>query len=143
MLRISPPAPNTPIAIQLEAGRASRSQRKTPKSWPPFLLNVSNNRSGNSTTVKVLTEPQGISGHWKALPQTTRTVIIACAIGGFVVLLIAVIVFCVVQGRKGKKERAIADAQYAKEQQESNEYRMRMMKGGFSQSSQPFQQRGY
>jgi hypothetical protein len=103
----------------------------------------SNSHSGNSTTLKVLTEPQGLAGHWNALPKTTRTVIIACAIGGFVLLLIAVIAFCVIQGRAGKKERAIADAQWAKEQQESNEYRMRMMNGGFSQSNQGYQPKGY
>jgi hypothetical protein len=38
----------------------------------------------------------------------------------------------VVQARKGKKEKAIADAQWEKEQAEFNEYRMQMMHGGFS-----------
>jgi ABC-type uncharacterized transport system permease subunit len=93
--------------------------------------------------MNILNAPQGISGHWNALPKTTRTVIIACAIAGFAILLVAVIVFCVMQGRAGKKEKAIADAQWAKEQAESNEYRMRMMKGGFSASSQSYDPRAY
>ncbi|KAF2432326.1 hypothetical protein EJ08DRAFT_630536 [Tothia fuscella] len=94
---------------------------------------------GNSTILKEIIAPSGVSGHWKALPKTARTAIIACAIGGFVILLLAVIAFCIVQGRKGKKERAIADAQWAKEQQETNQYRMQMMKGGFSYEHKPVQ----
>lgn len=58
-------------------------------------------------------------------------------------LLIALLACCVVQGRKGKKEKAIADAQWEKEQAEFNQYRLSMMKGGFSQSAQPAQYASY
>jgi hypothetical protein len=64
------------------------------------------------------------------------------AIAGAGVLLAALLVCCVVQARKGKKEKAIADAQWEKEQAEFNQYRMQMMngtfsKGGFSAQAQP------
>lgn len=61
------------------------------------------------------------------------------AIAGGGVLLAALLVCCVVQGRKGKKEKAIADAKWEKEQAEFNQYRMQMMNGGFSKGgfSQP------
>lgn len=81
--------------------------------------------------------PKTLAGKWAALSQSARTAIIACSIGGAALLAIAVLACCITQARKGKKEKAIADAQYEKERAEFDSYRMQMMKGGFSSNSQP------
>jgi hypothetical protein len=92
---------------------------------------------GQSTVIKELNKPHGIKQHWEALSRTTRIVIIACSIGGLILLVAILTYCCITQGKKGRKEKALADAEYEKEQQEFNFYRMQMMKGGFSKSSQP------
>jgi hypothetical protein len=79
--------------------------------------------------------PQGVTGHWNAIPVGTRTAILACALGGFVLVVVALFAFCCIQGRKGKKEKAIADQEWEKEQAEFSQYRMQMMKGGFGHSN--------
>ena len=82
-----------------------------------------------------MSRPQGVSGHWRALPAGVRAGIVISAIAGLGVLILAALGFCIWQGRKGKKEKAIADAQWEKEQAEFQQYRMQMMKGGFSAGS--------
>jgi len=44
-----------------------------------------------------------------------------------VLLLPLLTYYCIDQGRKSRKEKAAADAEYEKEQQEFNYYRMQMM----------------
>jgi len=91
---------------------------------------------GESNVVKELNKPHTLKQHWDALSHTTRVVIVACSIAGLVLLVSFLTYYCISQGIKGRREKAIADADYEKEQQEFNYYRMEMMKGGFSQSSQ-------
>lgn len=64
-----------------------------------------------------------------------RTGILVGALGGFAALMLASFVFCCVQGKKGRAEKAIADQEWEKEQAEFSQYRMQMMKGGFGQSN--------
>lgn len=79
--------------------------------------------------------PQGVTGHWNALSVGTRTGILVGALGGFAVLLVASLIFCCIQGKKGRAEKAIADQEWEKEQAEFSQYRMQMMKGGFGHSN--------
>jgi hypothetical protein len=92
---------------------------------------------GESTVVKELHKPHTIKQHWEALSRTARIAIIACSIGGLILLIVGLTWCCISQGIKGRKEKALADAEYEKEQQEFDFYRLQMMKGGFSKSSQP------
>lgn len=94
-------------------------------------------QSGQSNVIKELNKPHTIKQHWEALSHTTRIVIISCSIGGLALLVAFLTYYCISQGIKGRKEKALADAEFEKEQQEFNFYRMQMMKGGFSKSSQP------
>jgi hypothetical protein len=82
-----------------------------------------------------MNEPQGVSGHWNALSVGTRTGILVGALGGFAALLVASFIFCCIQGKKGKAEKALADQEWEKEQAEFSQYRMQMMKGGFGHSN--------
>lgn len=92
---------------------------------------------GNSTALQEIEKPTGISGVWERLTTGAKSGIVIGAVAGVGTLLAALLICCVVQARKGKKEKAIADAQWEKEQAEFNEYRMQMMKGGFSAAAQP------
>jgi hypothetical protein len=96
--------------------------------------------SGNSTVLSAIHEKQGVAGLWQKLTTGAKSGIVIGAIAGAGVLLTALLICCFVQARKGKKEKAVADAQWEKEQAEFNEYRMQMMKGGFSQNAQPVPQ---
>jgi len=91
--------------------------------------------AGNSTVLNAINKPQGLSGFWSTLSTGTKSGILIGSIAGAGVLLLALFACCIVQGRKGKKEKAIADAQWEKEQAEFNQYRLSMMNGGFSQSA--------
>jgi hypothetical protein len=101
---------------------------------------LTNPCSGNSTVLNEIHQKGGVSGLWQKMTTGAKSGLVIGAIAGAGVLLAALLVCCIVQGRKGKKEKAIADAQWEKEQAEFNEYRMQMMKGGFSQSTQPVPQ---
>jgi len=97
---------------------------------------------GNSTVLNEIEKPTGVNGLWNTLTTGAKSGVVIGAIAGAGTLLAALLVCCIVQGRKGKKEKAIADAQWEKEQAEFNQYRMQMMnggfsKGGFSASAQP------
>jgi tetrahydromethanopterin S-methyltransferase subunit F len=104
---------------------------------PELNLHANNSHRGNSTVLNEINKKTGVSGVWDRLTTGAKSGIVIGAIAGAGVLLAALLVCCIVQARKGKKEKAIADAQWEKEQAEFNEYRMQMMKGGFSQSVQP------
>ena len=88
--------------------------------------------SGTSAAIKEMSEPHGVSGHWHALPSTIRVAIIIASLSGLGLLVISGLGFCIWQGRKGRYEKAIADAAWEKEQAEFNQYRMQMMNGQFS-----------
>ncbi|KAF2398419.1 glycosyl hydrolases family 16 protein [Trichodelitschia bisporula] len=89
-------------------------------------------KGGNSTAMTEINKPVGVSGRWNALSSGTRAGIVIGAAAGFVVLIAALLGFCIVQGRAGRKEKAAADAKWEEEQKDLNEYRLKMMKGGFS-----------
>ncbi len=91
---------------------------------------------GNSTVLNTINEKQGVAGLWQKLTTGAKSGIVIGAVAGAGVLLTALLICCFVQARKGKKEKAVADAQWEKEQAEFNEYRMQMIKGGFSQTAQ-------
>jgi hypothetical protein len=87
---------------------------------------------GNSTVLQEITKPTGIGGFWQTMTTGAKSGLVIGASAGAGVLLAALLVCCVVQARKGTKEKAVADAQWDKEQAEFNQYRMQMMNGGFS-----------
>jgi beta-glucanase (GH16 family) len=91
--------------------------------------------NGTSAAVKQMSRPHGVKGHWRALPAGVRAAIVIASIAGLALLVLSCLGFCFWQGRKGRKEKAVADAQWEKEQAEFNQYRMQMMKGGFSASA--------
>ena len=97
-------------------------------------------RRGQSISLKELTRPHTLTQHWNALSHTTKIVIISCSIAGLVILLAFLTYYCISQGSKGRKEKALADAEYEKEQAEFNYYRMQMMKGGFSNTNEQYAQ---
>ena len=93
--------------------------------------------SGNSTVLNEIYEPSGVNAVWTRLSAGAKSGIVIGAIAGAGIIVAGLLLCCIIQGRKGKKEKAIADAAYEKEQAEFNQYRMQMMKGGFSASAQP------
>jgi len=81
------------------------------------------NYSGNSTIAQKLHEPHGIAGHYKALSKTARIGIAAAALA-FIALCISLLTFCCIkQRRAGRRERAIADAEWERAQNELAQYK--------------------
>ncbi|KAF1815148.1 cell wall glucanase [Eremomyces bilateralis CBS 781.70] len=87
---------------------------------------------GESEAAKEIYTPHGVSGRWNALPKTTRIAIIASSLGGLALVLLAMTWCCIRQRRAGKKERIIADAEFAKGENELMDYRRHMQNGGFA-----------
>jgi len=78
---------------------------------------------GESSTMKEIWSPKGVSGHWNVLPKAAQIAIVACSIGVAAVLA-ALMAFCCVRQRKaGRKEKAVADAMYEKDARELMEFR--------------------
>lgn len=72
-----------------------------------------------------MNRPIGPGAHWRALDPGVRIGIIAGSIAGFV-LLVGTIIFCCVQStRKGLKEHAKAEAEWAAQQKEAKEWQQK------------------
>jgi hypothetical protein len=83
---------------------------------------------------------QTAAQRWRALSSTAK-IAIACSIAGVILLAILIMVFCCIkQRRAGKKERALADAEFEKgtvellafraEMNRQRALRMQDLKGG-------------
>lgn len=90
--------------------------------------------SGESQAFKEITKPRGIAGRWNAMSKTAQIAIIACAVGGAVIAVVAITWCCIVQRRAGRRERAAFDHEFEKGQNELMDYRRKMQAGGFSQA---------
>jgi hypothetical protein len=131
MLQISAEARNMSTATDLAHGSLSKLSSKFIIAHVSHAIANEVNR-GNSTVLQEITKPTGIGGFWQTMTTGAKSGLVIGAVAGAGVLLAALLVCCVVQARKGKKEKAVADAQWDKEQAEFNQYRMQMMNGGFS-----------
>ncbi|KAF2097914.1 cell wall glucanase [Rhizodiscina lignyota] len=88
--------------------------------------------SGNSSIAENIWKPHGVKGHWDALPKAAQIAIVCAAIGVGVVLLAILTFCCIKQRRAGRRERAIADAEFEKGAAELMDYRRKMSEGGFA-----------
>ncbi|KAL8727794.1 MAG: hypothetical protein Q9181_005580 [Wetmoreana brouardii] len=92
---------------------------------------------GNSTAEEELNKPPPMtaSQRWNSLGPGAK-IGVACAVGASCLALILLsAVYCSRQRRAGRRERAIADADFEKEMRELSAYRATMAKGGFAVSS--------
>lgn len=80
-------------------------------------------RRGQSPIAEYIWAPKGISGRWNALPKAAQIAIVAGAIGLGVVLLALLTFCCIKQRRAGRREKALADAEFDKGAAELMEYR--------------------
>jgi hypothetical protein len=72
-----------------------------------------------------LNKPYGAGAHWDALPSGARIAIIACSVGGLV-LIAGLITFCCIRSvKKGRLEHEKAEAEWAAQQREANEWQAR------------------
>jgi hypothetical protein len=68
-------------------------------------------------------KPHGVKGRWDALPKAAQIAIICAAIGLGVIFLIVITFCCIKQRRAGRREKAVADAEFEKGAAELLEYR--------------------
>ncbi|GAM88373.1 hypothetical protein ANO11243_064060 [Dothideomycetidae sp. 11243] len=82
--------------------------------------------TGNSTIADRIAKPHGVVQHWSNLPVAARIGIIggACAVAG--ICLVALVFCCIKNRRAGRREKAIADAEWERNLSESQRYKRRM-----------------
>lgn len=76
-------------------------------------------------------KPQGVKGHWEALPKAAQIAIVCSVIGVAAVLLLLLMFCCIKQRRAGRREKKAADAEFDKNTAELTDYRRKMSEGGF------------
>ncbi|KAL9596825.1 MAG: hypothetical protein Q9219_005539 [cf. Caloplaca sp. 3 TL-2023] len=94
-------------------------------------------KPGNSTVEDELNAPPPMtaSQRWNNLSSGAKAGV-GSAVGASAVALVALAAFyCVKQRKAGRKEKAIADADFEREAREMTAYRQQMAKGGFAMSS--------
>jgi len=79
--------------------------------------------AGNSTIAERLHSPHGISGHYLALSKTAKLGIAIAAISVTAILLALLVFCCIKQRRAGRRERAIADAEWERNMNELQQYK--------------------
>ncbi|KAF2151876.1 glycoside hydrolase family 16 protein [Myriangium duriaei CBS 260.36] len=83
--------------------------------------------TGNSTIANTLAKPHGVKMRWSNLPQGARIGIIGGAIGVGAICLILFTFCCIKNRRAGRKERAIADAEWERNLTELQRYKQMMV----------------
>ncbi|KAL8721243.1 MAG: hypothetical protein Q9225_002020 [Loekoesia sp. 1 TL-2023] len=94
-------------------------------------------KAGNSTVAKELNAPPAMtaSQRWNSMSSGAK-IGVGSAVGVASVALVALAAFyCVRQRKAGRRERAVADADFEREAREMTAYRQQMAKGGFAVSS--------
>lgn len=84
---------------------------------------------GESTAYRLLhqlSSAQKVAQSWSSLSSTVRIVIIAGSSAAAGILVIGFTAFCIVQRRRGKRERIIADRQWEQEHQELQDYKQQV-----------------
>lgn len=75
---------------------------------------------------------------WNGL-STTAKIGIACGVlGGFAIATIAFCIYCMLQRKKGREEKKLADKEWQAHESELMDYRRKMAKGGFSVSHESY-----
>jgi hypothetical protein len=83
-------------------------------------------------------KPQGVKGHWDALPKAAQIAIIGSALGTGALLLLLLTFCCIKQRRAGRREKAIADAEFEKGEAELMEFRRQNSANGYMMRSATF-----
>lgn len=78
---------------------------------------------GNSTIYEELYSPHGLAGHFNALSKAAKLGIAIAAISVAAILLGLLMFCCFKQRRAGRRERAIADAEWERNQNELQQYK--------------------
>jgi beta-lactamase regulating signal transducer with metallopeptidase domain len=97
-------------------------------------IKVVNGESAAAKQLNKLSTVQSAKQHWNGLSNTAK-IAIACSVLG--VLLLVIIIYtavCIVQRKKGRAEKAIADRAWDEQQNELMDYRKKMAKGDFAVS---------
>ena len=94
-------------------------------------------KAGNSTVAKELNAPPPMTAtqRWNKLSAGGK-IGVGSAVGVSCLALVALAAcYCVKQRKAGRKEKALADADFERDAREMTAYRQRMAKGGFAVSS--------
>ncbi|KAK3396701.1 concanavalin A-like lectin/glucanase domain-containing protein [Sordaria brevicollis] len=88
---------------------------------------------GNSTIKEIIEAPpkQSVSEKWNGMSSTTKTIIYACCAGAGALLVIAAAFFCIRQRKQGKRQAALAEAQFERDRVELE----RLQKAGIDPDS--------
>jgi hypothetical protein len=79
--------------------------------------------AGNSTIAQRLARPRGAEAHYRALPKWAQAAIAAGSVAVFAIAVLGFAFCCIKSRRAGRRERAVADAQWEKDMQELAEYK--------------------
>ncbi|EMC99972.1 glycoside hydrolase family 16 protein [Baudoinia panamericana UAMH 10762] len=91
--------------------------------------------AGESTAYKILNKQstlQSVLQIWKGLSEGAKIGIVCGVSGFFACVIVACTVCCIIQRKKGRAEKAIADKEWDAHTNELMEYRVRMAKGEFA-----------
>ncbi|TKX18337.1 extracellular glycosidase-like protein 2 [Elsinoe australis] len=82
---------------------------------------------GNSTVADYLSKPRGVNGRFNALSQGVKIGIIIAAISVAAILVLLIAFCCIKNRRAGRKEKAIADAEWERNVNELQQYKRMMV----------------
>ncbi|KAF4553068.1 putative glycosyl hydrolases family 16 protein 2 [Elsinoe fawcettii] len=83
--------------------------------------------AGNSTAQEVISSPRGIDGRFNALPQGVKIGIIVASISVAAILALLITFCCIKNRRAGRKEKALADAEWERNVNELQQYKRMMV----------------
>ncbi|PNS21760.1 Acyl-protein thioesterase 1 [Sphaceloma murrayae] len=83
--------------------------------------------AGNSTIADYLSQPRGVSGKFNALSQGVKIGIIIAAISVAAILALLLAFCCIKNRRAGRKEKALADAEWERSVNELQQYKRAMV----------------
>lgn len=91
--------------------------------------------TGESKAYKLLnkqTTAESIAKKWSGLSSGAKIGIACGVVGVLLVALVAFTTFCIIQRRRGRREKAAADKQWDENHAELMQYRQRMANGDFA-----------
>ncbi|KAF2481460.1 cell wall glucanase [Neohortaea acidophila] len=104
-------------------------------SWQSIDVAAGESAAYKAINHKQTTAIQNAEQKWNGLSTTAKIGIAAGVGGGFVIALIAFVFYCIKQRRAGRREKALADQEWEKQQSELVQYRHQMKRGYYAVSS--------
>lgn len=104
-------------------------------SWQSIDVVAGESAAYKAINHKQITAIQSAEQKWNGLSTTAKIGIAAGVGGGFVIALIAFVFYCIKQRRAGRREKALEDQEWEKQQSELVQYRHQMKRGYYAVSS--------